>query len=290
MLSQKTHFSMKYIKNDRAFTLIELSIVLVILGLIIGTIAPLFKTLTKKNQLTEGRELVAIARDEVKGEIVRTRILPVDMSNVGHTTDPWQNDLIYIPAPNLSGQDLCTWLATGSNQTGLAVCLDGDCAANKKANIAFIIGSIGSNTNRQLETPANRDGNTGDLEVRIYNYGTEIDQYTTAPDPNTPTDQFDDIIQYVSVDELIQLFNCTVVVNNQSSQTVCSGGAAILDGVDIATLEFNQRLAIGSTTDSCVTIDSSCQLTYNNVQTTDLDKNGQVAISSAPPGCTLVDM
>lgn len=304
-LSQKMRYFMRSINSHTAqtgptdqkglncpkgFTLIELSIVLVILGLIIGTIAPLFKTLTKKNKLTDGRQLVATARDEIKGDVVRTRTLPANLSNVGHTIDPWQNDLVYIPANNLAGQDICSWLATGSNQTGLAVCLDGNCAANKKANVAFVVASIGGNTNRQLENPTNHDGNGSDLELRLYNYGTETDQYTTAPDPNTPTDQFDDIIQYVTVDELVQLFNCTIVVNNQSSHTVCSGGAAILDGVDISTLEFNQLLSIGSTTDNCITIDNSCQITYNNAQTTDIDKNGQVAISSPPPGCTIVDM
>ena len=102
--------------NKLGFTLIELSIVLVILGLIIGTLAPLFVTLTKKSKMTDGRELVATARDEVKGEIIRTRILPTNLSNIGHTTDPWQNPLVYIPAPQLAGQDLCTWLAGGTPQ------------------------------------------------------------------------------------------------------------------------------------------------------------------------------
>ena len=100
--------------NKHGFTLIELSIVLVILGLIIGTLAPLFVTLTKKSKLTDGRQLVATARDELKGEIIRTRILPTNLTNIGHTIDPWQNPLVYIPAPNLAGQDICTWLAGGT--------------------------------------------------------------------------------------------------------------------------------------------------------------------------------
>lgn len=281
---------MKSLSKQHGFTLIELSIVLIIIGLILGTIAPLFKTLTKRNKLSDGRQVVTTARNEIKGEVVRTRILPTDLSNVGHSLDPWQTNLVYIPAPNLSGQDLCSWLATGTNQTGLAVCIDGDCGAGKRSNVAFIIASIGPNTNRQMENPTNRDGDTSDLEVRLYSYGTETDQFTIAPDPNSPTDQFDDIIQYVTVDELITLFNCTIVVNNQSGQTVCSAGTAILNGVDIATLEFNQILSIGATSDSCISISSSCQQTYNTAQTSDTNKNGQVALSSAPPGCTLIDM
>ncbi len=277
-------------QNNRGFTLIELSIVLVILGLILGTIAPLFTTLTKKSKLSDGKQVVTTARNEIKGDLIRTRVLPANLSNVGHTMDPWQNNLVYLPAPNMAGKDICNWLATGSNQTGLAICLDGDCTANKKANIAFIIASIGSNFNRQTETPANRDGDATDLEVRTYSYGTAIDRYTTAPDPNRATDQYDDIIQYVTADELLQQISCSIKINNQSGQTVCSGGTAIPDQVDITTLRYNQTVTIGGTLDDCVTVGSTCQLTYQNAQLTDTGRNGMVQITSPPPGCNLMDM
>ena len=276
--------------NKLGFTLIELSIVLVILGLIIGTLAPLFVTLTKKNKLTDGRQLVATARDEIKGEIIRARVMPTNLDNIGHTIDPWQNPLVYIPAPNLAGQDICTWLAGGTNQTGLAVCLDGDCTGAKKGNIAFIIASKGSNFNRQMEIPVNHDGNNTDKEVRMYSYGTETDLYTVPPDPSRPADQFDDIVQYVSVSELMQHINCSVNINNQSGQTVCLGGAAVLNGVDLGVIQYNQFLSIGATANNCLTINNSCQITYNAAKSADTTKNGRVKITSAPPGCTLQNM
>lgn len=276
--------------NKNGFTLIELSIVLVILGLIVGTVAPLIMSMTKKNKLSSGRQTVITARDELKGDFVQNRILATNLDNIGHTIDPWRNDLIYLPAPHLAGQDLCTWLAGGTDQTGLSVCLDGDCTNNKKENIAFVIASIGSNFNRQLETPVNSDGNGGDLDVRIYDYGTEIDRYTTAPDLNDATDQFDDIVQYVSVDELTQLVSCNVIVNNRTGQTICSGGAAISDGADIGVLNYNQSFSLGSTIDNCITIDATCHFDYNEAQQQDGDKNGQIAVTSAPPGCSLSDI
>ena len=276
--------------NKNGFTLIELSIVLVILGLIVGTVAPLIMSMTKKNKLSSGRQTVITARDELKGDFVQNRVLASNLNNIGHTIDPWKNDLIYLPAPHLAGQDLCTWLAGGTNQTGLSVCLDGDCTNNKKDNIAFVIASIGSNFNRQLETPINSDGNGGDLDVRIYDYGTAIDRYTTAPDRNDATDQFDDIVQYVSVDELTQLVSCSVNLKNQTGQAICSGGAAILNNVDIGVINYNQSFSLGSTSDSCITIDDTCRFDYNDAQQRDNDKNGQVAVTSAPPGCTLSDI
>lgn len=276
--------------NKLGFTLIELSIVLVILGLIIGTLAPLFVTLTKKSKMTDGRELVATARDEVKGEIIRTRILPTNLSNIGHTTDPWQNPLVYIPAPQLAGQDLCTWLAGGTPQTGLAVCLDGNCAAGKKSNIAFIIASNSHNFNRQMENPVNQDGIGADKEVRLYSYGTQTDLFTLAPDPNRPKDQFDDIIQYVSVSELVQSISCSVSINNQSSQIVCAGGAAVEKDADIGVLQFNQFFSIGATINNCQIISDSCLIDYAAAKTADTSKNGRVRLTSIPPGCTLQDM
>jgi prepilin-type N-terminal cleavage/methylation domain-containing protein len=271
--------------NKQGFTLIELSIVLVILGLILGTIAPLIISMTKKNKLSEGRQIVLTARDELKGDFVQNRILASNLSNIGHTIDPWQNDLVYIPAPLLSGKDLCTWLAGGTDQTGLAVCLDGDCTNNKKNNIAFVIASIGNNFNRQLETPVNVDGNGADREVRIYNYGTEIDLYTT--DLNDPTQQFDDIVQYVTVDELAQLISCTIVLDNQTGQTICSYGAAIDNDTDVGIINYNQQFSLGSTSDDCITIDETCEIEYDAALLADNNKDGRIKLAQPPPSCTL---
>lgn len=276
--------------NRQGFTLIELSIVLVILGLIVGTVAPLIISITKKNKLTGGRQVVETARDELKGDFVQNRVLAGNLNTIGHSIDPWKNDLVYIPAPNLAGQDLCTWLAGGTDQTGLAVCLNGDCTNEKKENVAFVIASIGHNFNRQMEAPVNLDGTSADREVRLYGYGVEIDRFTTAPDPNNSAQQFDDIVQYVTVDELAQLVSCSVILENRTGQTICSGGAAISNNVDIGVIEFNQRFSLGATSDDCVTIDNSCQIQYSNAQLADTNKDGRIAVNQVPPSCLLSDI
>jgi len=278
------------VTDKKGFTLIELSIVLVILGLIIGTVAPLIISITKKNKLTGGRQAVITARDEIKGDFLQSRTLASNLNSIGHTTDPWKNDLVYVPAPNLAGQDLCTWLAGGTDQTGLAVCLNGDCAGEKKDNIAFVIASIGSNFNRQFENPTNLDGVGGDREVRLYDYGTEIDRFTTAPDPNNSNQQFDDIVQYVSVDELAQLISCTIALRNGTGQTICSHGAAIDNDTDVGIINYNQLFSLGSTSDNCVTINSTCDILYNAARLADIDNNGRIELSQVPPSCSLSDI
>ncbi|WP_458774292.1 type II secretion system protein [Desulforhopalus sp. 52FAK] len=272
-------------KNRQGFTLIELSIVLVILGLIVGTVTPLIISITKKNKLTGGRKIVETARDEIKGDFLQNRILTSDLTSIGHTIDPWKNDLVYIPAPNLDGIDLCSWLAGGTNQTGLSVCLDGNCTSGKKDNVAFVIASIGQNFNRQMEAATNIDGIGGDREVRIYSYGTEIDRYTA--DVNRATDQFDDIIQYVTVDELALLVSCTIVLDNQTGQTICSHGAAIDNDSDVGIINYNQQFSLGSTMDNCTTIDSTCEILYDTALAEDTDKNGRVELDQVPPSCAL---
>ncbi|PIE74120.1 MAG: hypothetical protein CSA19_01410 [Deltaproteobacteria bacterium] len=246
--------------------------------------------MSKKNKLSSGRKMVETARDEIKGDFLQNKTIATTLNTIGHSIDPWQNNLFYVPAPGLAGQNICAWLAAGSSQTGLAVCLSGDCVNQKKDNIAFIIGSKGANFNRQMGTPANLDGNPVDTEVRLYSYGSTIDQYTIAPDPNDSSQQFDDIIEYVSVKELVQMVNCNVTIRNQTGQTVCSGGAGILNGVDIGVMNYNQIFSIGATSDSCITINNSCQKNYTEVRQADTNNNNQVGLTSIPPACTLGDI
>ncbi len=276
--------------DRRGFTLVELSIVLVILGLIIGSVAPLIISMTKRNKLTAGKKIVQTARNELQGEIFRTRTVPADLTAVGHNVDPWGNPLVYIPAPALTGQDICTWLAGGTGQTQLAVCLDGDCATGKRTNVAFVIASIGSNFNRQLETARHLDADGSDLEVRLYTYGTQTDLYTVAPDPNRATDQFDDIVEYVTVAELLQQVTCEALISNQTGSTVCLGSTKIVNGADIAVLQYNQSVVIGATGDDCATISDTCSRSFAQVMILDGNRDGRVQLTAPPPACTINDI
>lgn len=98
------------------FSLIEMAVVLVILGLIVGTVTPLLVSQIKQEKVSKGREVVRQARDEVIGYALRhtnssagTSCLPpsdgdhLHTSYVAHIEDPWNQKISYYPADNTNG-------------------------------------------------------------------------------------------------------------------------------------------------------------------------------------------
>lgn len=198
----------KQLRLSAGFTLIEMAIVMIVLGLIAGSILPLLETVIKRDKVSESKSIVKTARDELIGYILLNKKLPDQatfQSQIGHTIDAWQQDLFYIPAwdPNASS-DICSLTSTT-----FSVCLDGNCSAsNKKPNVLFIIGSKGSNFNRQTEDPKNLDTDSTDKEVRIYSYSVQVDNYTVGNDPNRPQDNFDDIVEFEQLNRILPMLDC----------------------------------------------------------------------------------
>jgi len=285
------------------FTLIEIAVVLVILGLIVGTLTPMMVAMIKKDKLKEGRDLVKIARDEVIGHAMINKKLPASVNDIGHSRDPWQNDLFLITAPNLAGQDICSWVSAGNNETGLALlsCTDSTCASyTKKGNIAFIVGSKAENYNRQTDNGwVNRDGDQADNDVLVYDYGTQVDNYSDASDPNRGADNFDDILQFVTLNELIVVLGCSsssstpssITVYNATGTTVCMGSTSIAPGQSIATLSSGQTVVVNSSfIGMCIGLGTQCNIAYASANPTDSDGDQEVNMTGfSTPDCSLAD-
>jgi prepilin-type N-terminal cleavage/methylation domain-containing protein len=58
-------FRLREMKKDKGFTLIEIAIVLIILGLLVGLGAGLIGPLTKRAKLIESRELMDAAMESI---------------------------------------------------------------------------------------------------------------------------------------------------------------------------------------------------------------------------------
>jgi prepilin-type N-terminal cleavage/methylation domain-containing protein len=127
-------YSRKYLPG---FTLIEVAIVLVIIGLLVGMGAGLIGPLTKRAKLHESRDTVKEVFNVIVGYTVANKTLPADLTVLStKTKDAYGKDVLYYAAGAITAADLCT--TQGSYLTVV------DSGATK-SNVAFVVFSQGEN-------------------------------------------------------------------------------------------------------------------------------------------------
>ena len=174
---------MKILSKDKGVTLIELTIVLVIIGILVGIGAALVGPLTKKIKRVDTREIVKAAKEAVLGFAVTNKRLPTtaEFPNYIKNLDAWGNTLYYYVDTNFTSGDICA-----SSSTGFQVTDEG----TVKSEIAFIILSLGDNG-------TNNTYNIGPPES-----WTILEQ----------SDTYDDIPSYTSISELkYNVLACTAL-------------------------------------------------------------------------------
>ncbi len=185
-----------------AFTLIELAIVLVVIGILVGMGVGLVGMLTKRAKYNEAKEVVDAAVESVINFAAFNNRLPTSSgfpSVVRESKDPWGKELVYFPAPGLDSNstNIC-----GLRKTDLKVwqCQDASCSSYTTIdNVAFAVVSGGLNYNVQT---SNASG-----IIKVYDYGTDnVDDY---PDDgiNRP-EKYDDIVKWVTLYELQTKLQC----------------------------------------------------------------------------------
>ncbi|WP_456324476.1 LamG-like jellyroll fold domain-containing protein [Desulfonauticus submarinus] len=186
----------KYFKNKYplGFTLVEMAIVIVIIGLIAGMILPAIIKSIKREQTSNARQQVKIARDEVIGYAMTHKRLPTIeefKTEIAHNIEPFGSGnkyLFYRPANTLTANDICN-----QGNTTLGVNIDG----NNYNNIAFVVISRGENLNLQIAN--NTDS------ISLYKPGEIIDSY---PNDIDRTEEYDDIAEYVTLNYLKNKIGC----------------------------------------------------------------------------------
>jgi prepilin-type N-terminal cleavage/methylation domain-containing protein len=124
-------------KHIPGFTLVEVAIVLVIIGLLVGMGAGLMGPLTKRAKLHESRDTVKEVFNVIIGYTVANKMLPADLTVLStKTKDAYGKDVLYYPAGAITAADLCT-----TQGTYLTV---NDTGANK-TNVAFVVFSQSEN-------------------------------------------------------------------------------------------------------------------------------------------------
>ena len=200
------------------FTLIEIAIVLVILGLLIGLGAALLGPLIKQSKYKETKNVVRAAREAVLGYVVKNGYLPATLEDAGaRALDAWGNTLVYFKASEFdtAGEDACKTLSTtiGGSNFQVYECTTEDCATyNTKENIGFFVFSKGPDANGAGTDPAN-DG-APPFYVRL-----QDTQYTDGGS----TYRYDDIVEYASLDEIRQRRGCPQPLEITSPSTLPQG-------------------------------------------------------------------
>lgn len=277
------HLKIKLInKNNKTYglTLIEIAIVLVILGLLLGLGAGLISILTKRAKLIESRESVDSAVEALKGYAIRFGYLPQARSQNNYNStvpDPAFNEvgvrgldahskaLLYIVAQELTNNS-SNYCAL--NSTSLSIRDQGQ----DKKHIAFMIVSGSSNFNIQTNTT-------------IYVQGSpNVDDFPY--DFNRP-EEYDDIVRYVSLFEL-QLLRCNYATNNYcDNMTItiennCGNSYKINGGNCInnitAILHQGDYITIYSSTNCGGTIKGN--YTYSKLLTFDSNKNCKISLGN----------
>jgi len=200
-------------KNNKGFSIIELSMVLVIMGILISFGTGMIAPLTKRVKYTETKEVVNAAVESIISFASANNRIPTTsefQSIVRTPRDAWTKDLYYIPDVNLD--DLNAGGVCGRKTTGITVryCTNALCTSyNDISNVAFVIVSGSENYNIQTNNVSGR--------VTAWQTGTiNIDNYTT--DMNRP-ETYDDLIKWITLDELRAKTGCQgsqlKIINNE---------------------------------------------------------------------------
>jgi len=191
------------------FTLVEMAIILVIVGLIAGMILPAIIKSIQREQITNARRKVRMARDEIIGYVQVHKKLPKNLTEIGHGKD------YFCPDDNCFNHGYLFYRYTTNiwegNNTSKSICDVNSTELKFKTStgdtipyIVFIIASKGPNFNFQLYNDTN--------EVQTFRYGEKIDKFDQ--DLNGPREEpYDDIVEFVTLDYL-QNIACNKVGND----------------------------------------------------------------------------
>lgn len=297
-------FTMNYqptAMSQRGFTLIELAMVLVVIGIVIALGAGLIGPLTKRAKYTETKEIVNAAVESVISYAAANNRIPTitEFPNVVRTPrDAWTKDLYYIPDANLD--DLLAGGVCGRKTTGITVreCTNATCTSYKDIpNVAFVVISGSENYNIQTNT-------IGGI-VTVYEAGTpNIDNCTDANDcPTAATEgqdpdiqeEYDDIVKWVTLDELRIKAGCVgaqlKILNNElpygfqnnpyTATIYADGGVPFPSGGYYKwCLKGALPSGISNPTPGCPTTNSCASLA--NDETTGWTQNNSLEISGTP--------
>ena len=229
--------------RTRAFTLVEMALVLILFGVLLGTLLPRLLSDIKTDAAKKNKHSVAEAREEIVGYVLVNKKLPEAATDGTQTVVPTQikarqdasgQPIVYIlPNVNATGQSLWEHDICQFDSTGLSV----DGPGGTTGNVAFVVASTGQNHALDLVVePSPTDPAVKTVTVMAFGAATVTDGQ-----------QFDDIVEFVTRDYLRAKFDC-------SNYTPAPPGSPMstlpMDDMTDTNLSFGSGATIVSSTDA----------------------------------------
>ena len=180
----------------RGFSLLELAIGLVVLGIITGIGIGMVKWLVKTYHINQNRSKLSADASALISSVAQNNgnFSGDCRSFLPYPKDEWDRDIICVSAEELKEYNVCAL-----RKTSLKVKEEG---GNETENVAFVLISGGENLNVQTGI----DNSTNGTVVRIYPYGKPgIDDY---PDDFLRKEPYDDAVKFVKLEDLKEKVGC----------------------------------------------------------------------------------
>ena len=210
---------MRLLRDHTGFTLIEMAVVLIIVGLLVGFGASLVRPLLERSKRIETQSAVTAAVAAVMGYAAsNNNRLPnaaAFPATIKRQVDSWQKPIAYVFDTSLditaAGADIC-----GRRTAAITVrrCADGACTTfTDVPNVAFMVISGAANVNNQTSGPQAVAAAT---TVNVYNVGVAADAYNGD---FTRVEEYEDIVEWVTLNELRSKIGCQgpqmAIINNE---------------------------------------------------------------------------
>ncbi|MGE4299421.1 MAG: LamG-like jellyroll fold domain-containing protein [Desulfovibrionaceae bacterium] len=210
-------------RSDRTgFSLVEIAMVLIILGLIVTVVMPPLVESIKREKRSAAKSSLNALRDAVIGYALQNNVLPsvATLGGIALLRDQWQHTVLYNPDSYLVNNDICA--ATGADLTDMDNVVT---PSGTVSDVAFILASNGHDGNRDITV-------------------------TPAYDITSPGD---DLVLYLTLNQLKGAMQCGGDSASSSTGSTTSTDTVLPTG-SVAAFEFE-------TTDSGTVTDATNDLT-----------------------------